>query len=738
MRECPKCSGCHEDAQERCPGDGSPLTSTLEGAVLVDRKYRLERRLSQGGMGVVYLARHVDLQRIFALKLIRAKGAWSPAQLARFRWEAEALGRLKHPEIVDVTDFGIDPRGGGLPYLVMERLEGRTLMEHCRSGSLPIDEALPILEAVGRAVDFAHDHGVLHRDLKPANVFLCDNGQGRGVKLLDFGLARLAGVHPPSSAEGERAVSADGEGIRPVPSASPDICEAPTRDAADETPPAPSPLRLQASPMTPPGAWTGTPLYMAPECFLGGATVASDTYALGVVAYVVLTGRHPFEGSIMDGHLHRAPPLPSSLQPALTPVLDAALLAALAKDPARRPPSATAFVSRLQQAARTERVRRWRAREVPRRSAMAAGLAGLLVASNPAASGIGPLRDLERRSVDSRLQSLPPSAPDSRLRLVVLDDASLRSGGIPLGSRQMADEMGERLERVFTAGARGVAIDLTLPSAWSHSELFSRFVLRHQDALTLAAHVSSSGEFVGPEVLQGLTTVALGPDAVRRLFGLVNLDEDPDGVVRRAHLGYRDPQEGYQETWAAHAARRFRGAPVSVGSHPDPDVFWIDSSIDWRQVERVSWKDVPERLQRQPSWFDGALVFVGSDLAGSGDEVHRIASGAAIPGVLLQAMIADTMLRGFPIREASRPGAFVVLGAWVGLAGLSLWVLAASRPSLPASVGIGLGLLCVLSAFAVFTRTRTLVPMVSPALATGVLVLFSLLLRRALSPFPRS
>jgi CHASE2 domain-containing sensor protein len=357
---------------------------------------------------------------------------------------------------------------------------------------------------------------------------------------------------------------------------------------------------------------------------------------------------------------------------------------------------------------------------------------------SPAASQIGPLRDLERRSVDSRLQSLPPSPPDPRLRLVVLDDASLVSGGTPLGSRQMADEMGEQLEQVFTAGARGVAIDLLLPSAWSHSELFSRFVLRHQDALTLAAHVSPSGELVGPEALQGLTSVALGPDAVRALFGLVNLEEDPDGVVRRAHFGYRDTGEGYKETWAAHAARRFRGGAVSEGSHPGPDVFWIDSSMDWRQVERVTWRDILERLQRQPSWFDGALVLVGADLAGSGDEAHRIASGSAMPGVLLQAMITNTMLRGFPIREASRPGALVVLGEWVGLAGLSLWILTAARPSRPASVGIGLGVLYLLSAFAVFPRTRILVPMVWPALATGALVLCSLLLRRALPAFPRS
>ena len=104
MKECTTCLSCLEDTCENCPNDGSRLETTLEGPTLVDRKYQLERRLSQGGMGVVYRARHVDLQRTFALKLIRSADAWDHANFARFHLEAEALGRLKHPNIVDVTD----------------------------------------------------------------------------------------------------------------------------------------------------------------------------------------------------------------------------------------------------------------------------------------------------------------------------------------------------------------------------------------------------------------------------------------------------------------------------------------------------------------------------------------------------------------------------------------------------------------------------------------------------------
>ena len=268
MRECPTCSSCQDDAEERCPRDDAALVKTLVGARLVDGKYRLERRLSQGGMGVVYLARHVGLQREFAVKLIRSTGGWDAAQLARFRLEAETLGRLKHPGIVDVTDFGIDGRGGGLPYLVMEHLEGTTLMERCRSnGPLPMGEALPILAAVGRAIDFAHQHGVVHRDLKPANVFLCADGPGHAVKLLDFGLARRGGQ--PSPPSGHRSpISANAETLVQGYPLGVDLSNAPTLDAGHETASAPNPF--PASTMTPPGSLAGTLLYMAPECFQGG------------------------------------------------------------------------------------------------------------------------------------------------------------------------------------------------------------------------------------------------------------------------------------------------------------------------------------------------------------------------------------------------------------------------------------------------------------------------------------
>src|SRR5919199_1955368 len=161
---------------------------------VLDEKYRLERLLGQGGMGAVYLATHLGTERYVALKLITPQFMRNEEFVERFKREARAAGRLRHPNVVDVTDFGFARVGTErLAYLVMEYLDGCTLAEVlAEESSLPLGWVVDILEQTCSAVDEAHQQGIIHRDLKPDNIWLEPNRRGGyTVKVLDFGIARL-------------------------------------------------------------------------------------------------------------------------------------------------------------------------------------------------------------------------------------------------------------------------------------------------------------------------------------------------------------------------------------------------------------------------------------------------------------------------------------------------------------------------------------------------------------------
>src|SRR5918997_3826119 len=162
---------------------------------VLDEKYRLERLLGQGGMGAVYLATHLGTERFVALKLIAPQFMRNEEFVERFKREARAAGRLRHPNVVDVTDFGFARAGGEtVAYLVMEYLDGCTLGDVlAEEKRLPLDWAVDILEQVCSAVHEAHQQGVIHRDLKPDNIWLEPNRLGGyRIKVLDFGIAKLA------------------------------------------------------------------------------------------------------------------------------------------------------------------------------------------------------------------------------------------------------------------------------------------------------------------------------------------------------------------------------------------------------------------------------------------------------------------------------------------------------------------------------------------------------------------
>ena len=258
-------------------------------------------------MGQVFEARHLFLDRAVAIKILSGGVGRSPASAERFIREARTLSRIQHPNVVRIFDSG--RTAGGLFYIAMELLHGTDLRQHCASfeGPLPWAHACDVLVQLLAGVAAVHAEGVLHRDLKPANTFLARDADGITVKLIDFGVAKPAmlGDHP---------------GL--------------TRD----------------------GALIGTPDYIAPELLRGAgpATPQSDLYALGVIAYQMLTGHLPFSGDSMLERMNAA----VGQQPAplhdTVPELPAAIAAVigdlLAKDPNDRPTSAEAARAQLRAA----------------------------------------------------------------------------------------------------------------------------------------------------------------------------------------------------------------------------------------------------------------------------------------------------------------------------------------------------------------------------------------------------
>jgi serine/threonine protein kinase len=352
-----------------------PGLEDYAGQVL-DDKYRLERLLGQGGMGAVYLATHLGTERYVALKLIAPRFMRNEEFVERFKREARAAGRLRHPNVVDVTDFGFARvKEGQVAYLVMEYLDGCTLGDVlAEEKRLPLEWVADILEQVCSAVHEAHQQGIIHRDLKPDNIWLEPNRLGGyRVKVLDFGIAKLGPTGDAATGDDSAStiidnvsvIQATGDHENRTLLQSPQLTKAQTDEDsfADEdgtllfgeatgagTRHATT-TTARGSALTRVGAIMGTPLYMSPEqCGGGHVDMRSDIYSLGVIAYQMLAGQPPFAGNtsaVMRAHREHSPQHLREHSTKIPKRVAGVVMSALAKNPAQRPATAFAFASSL-------------------------------------------------------------------------------------------------------------------------------------------------------------------------------------------------------------------------------------------------------------------------------------------------------------------------------------------------------------------------------------------------------
>ncbi len=382
-------------------------------------RYAIVRRIGKGGMGAVYEATHVDLQKRVALKTLHPEFARDPTIRARFLQEGKAASRLRHPHVVDVSDFGVQD---GNAYLVMEYLEGEgldALLE--RDGALAVERIAEVLLPICSAVSAAHREGIVHRDLKPENVFLARNALGQTLpKVLDFGISKL---DDPASGFARTGSS----------------------------------------------ALLGTPYYMSPEQAQGANRVdaRSDQYALGVIAYECATGQKPFDADALFVLLKRvvegdAQP-PRALRPDLPIPFERMILRAMSVEPGDRFPSVEALAAELVTFA-----------GAPARTTWEPLLAHATAPSSPG----GPGRSAPTSTLNASAAEIPARTPESHrkglvwtavavavaLALVAAGSALTRrrSAAVPAASAPVTVLRREAVEAPAVAPApAAVAVDTT-------------------------------------------------------------------------------------------------------------------------------------------------------------------------------------------------------------------------------------------------------------------------------------
>lgn len=306
MKECPTCRCCFPDDVNHCPDDGTETAPSIQGEPILDGRYQLEKRLGQGGMGVVFKARHIFLKTLHAIKIILPDLVGNdPNLVTRFRQEALAAAAIRHQNIIAVTDFGVVR--GTMPFLVMEFVKGNSLQDiMAEEGAMSPMRAFELIQPICAGIAAAHRQKIIHRDLKPLNVMIQEGiPVSEGVKILDFGLAKIKSGELLGS-----FIAAQTTGLM------------------------------------------GSPFYMAPEQWSDEPPDArADIYSLGVMFYQMLCGEVPFKGSsipsIMKKHLTSEVPTLASKGVDVPPQIEAAVRHALEKDPKYRTPSAEEFSAEL-------------------------------------------------------------------------------------------------------------------------------------------------------------------------------------------------------------------------------------------------------------------------------------------------------------------------------------------------------------------------------------------------------
>lgn len=306
MKECPACKRCYPDDINHCPQDGDETTPSLLGEPTLDGRYLLERRLGQGGMGVVFQARHIFLKTSHAIKVILPDLVGNdPMLTTRFRQEALAAAAIRHQNIIAVTDFGVVR--STMPFLVMEFVKGRSLHDILiTEGPMSAQRAWEFISAIASGVGAAHRQNIVHRDLKPLNIMVQDDVPvAEGLKILDFGLAKIKSGELLGS-----FVQAQTSGLM------------------------------------------GSPFYMAPEQWSDEEPDArADIYSLGVILYQMLCGEVPFKGSsipsIMKKHLTQPPPSCNSMGVSVPPAIEGVVRHALEKEVDARIDSIPSFLRDL-------------------------------------------------------------------------------------------------------------------------------------------------------------------------------------------------------------------------------------------------------------------------------------------------------------------------------------------------------------------------------------------------------